>query len=268
MPEHLPMFGTLDLERYPISVRVSENCHDYPETFVAVMAHELSHVLLRSLRHPQRESELHTDLVPILLGFRRVVERGRKRVRIVVDAGMTTTRTTTYGYLSDSQFALACDKVKAVLDHHHSERDHLFMLVGQMRAGFRRATITLERFQDYLRYVDEHSTKRMKRDDAARVVQFHTLDYTREWENSIAPARAALDRAEAFAKPLVHYTNLTVQQLSECTRALELASEEIGQLIGVIERDLRILRRYVGLVHRFRVVVWSRTRRGEPHTRE
>ena len=70
IPQHLPMFGSSGLQGFPIRVRVSENCHAHPDTFVAIMAHELSHVLLASLWSPHKDSELHTDLVPIVLGFR------------------------------------------------------------------------------------------------------------------------------------------------------------------------------------------------------
>jgi len=56
IPQDLPMFGTSGLQDYVIKVRVSENCHAHPDTFVAIMAHELSHVLLASLRSPHKES--------------------------------------------------------------------------------------------------------------------------------------------------------------------------------------------------------------------
>ncbi len=52
IPDYLPLYGSVALAGYPISVRVSENCLERPETFLAIMAHELSHVLLRSLCHP------------------------------------------------------------------------------------------------------------------------------------------------------------------------------------------------------------------------
>lgn len=103
----LPLYGSSSLSGYPIDVRVREGCSERAETFIAIMAHELSHVLLRSLRHPQSNSELHTDLVPILVGFGSCVASGRKKVRTETSGGTTTTRTTTYGYLTDSQFQFA-----------------------------------------------------------------------------------------------------------------------------------------------------------------
>lgn len=92
IPQHLPMFGTSALQGYSIRVRVSENCHAHPDAFVAIMAHELSHVLLASLYSPL-DSELHADLV---LGFRDAVRRGRKTIESTASGNTTTTRTITF----------------------------------------------------------------------------------------------------------------------------------------------------------------------------
>lgn len=73
VPESLPIYGTSDLTNYPIGVRVSEDSKELPETFIAVLAHELSHVLLRSLRYSQWDNEIYTDLTPIILGFSKVI---------------------------------------------------------------------------------------------------------------------------------------------------------------------------------------------------
>ena len=56
IPHDLPMFGSSDLEGFPIRVRVSESCYAHPETFVTMIAHELSHVLLASLWSPHKDS--------------------------------------------------------------------------------------------------------------------------------------------------------------------------------------------------------------------
>jgi hypothetical protein len=97
IPEALPMYGTLALEGYPILVRVSENCLECPATFIALMAHEMSHVLLRSVMHPQKDNELYVDLVPILLGFGDIISSGRKTIESTPSGHVRTIRTTTYG---------------------------------------------------------------------------------------------------------------------------------------------------------------------------
>ena len=56
IPQNLPMYGTQALQDYTVHVRISRNCLEYPLTFVTIIAHELSHILLASLLHPKRDS--------------------------------------------------------------------------------------------------------------------------------------------------------------------------------------------------------------------
>lgn len=256
IPQHLPMFGTSGLQGYLIEVRVSENCHEHPETFVAIMAHELSHVLLASLYHPQKDNELHTDLVPIILGFRDVVQEGRKAVESTTIGDETTTYTTTYGYLTDSQFDFACNHIRNIRERHQRQKKRVTELGEQLHHKLRIATRGLARFRDYLRYLDAHPVKKMSQNDALRVVKFHGCDYTRDWEINITPARNSLGKAERFVRPLNHYTDSAVKQIEEHIKDLEWASEQIDQLIKGITRDVRTLQKYVPLLYRLRNSLW------------
>ncbi len=56
IPERLPLYGSSSLKNYPIRVRVSKNCGQNPDSFIAVMAHELSHIVLASLYHPEKDN--------------------------------------------------------------------------------------------------------------------------------------------------------------------------------------------------------------------
>lgn len=67
------------------------------------MAHELSHVLLYSLMHPQKDNEFYTDLVAMLLGLSQVIEKGRKIKKVRELGDMTETQIIIYGYLSDDE---------------------------------------------------------------------------------------------------------------------------------------------------------------------
>ena len=78
IPSYLPLYGTSGLQGFPISVKISDNCRRYPQTFVAVMAHELSHIVLHSLRHKEKDNEFYTDLTAMILGFSNVMRNGRK----------------------------------------------------------------------------------------------------------------------------------------------------------------------------------------------
>jgi hypothetical protein len=257
IPNSLPLFGSSSLAGYPIGVRVSENCFERPETFVAVMAHELSHVLLRSLCHPNKDSELHTDLVPILLGFRDCVRMGRKDIQHTTADGRTTTRTTTYGYLTDEQFEFACNKVTGFLKPHERDRQHLLALTKHVHRKLHQTKKGLASFRDCLLYLDTHLTAKIREKDAYRIVQFHTWDYTRAWESGIAQAGIDLEATDAFVSTLNHYSSSTIEQLKVRTLSLDLESEQLHQFGEAIARDLKTLRRHVGLIYRLRSAEYS-----------
>jgi hypothetical protein len=257
IPDSVPFFGSSSLSGYPISVRVSENCFENPETFVTVMAHELSHVLLRSLAHPNKESELHTDLVPILLGFRDCVRMGRKNIQQTTTAGRTTTHTTTYGYLTDQQFEFACNKVMGLIKPHESDRQHLLALTKNVQRKLHRTNKGLTSFRDCLIYLDKHLTTKIGEKDAHRIVQFHTSGYTHNWERDISQAGIDLEASEEFVRKLIHYTSSTIELIREHTLSLDLASEQLDQLREAIDKDVKTLQRHVGLIFRLRSAIWS-----------
>jgi hypothetical protein len=188
IPQWLPMFGTGDLQGYPIQVRVSENCHAHPYTFVSIMVHELSHVLLASLRSPRKDSELHTDLVPILLGFGDVVRRGRKTIEVSTSGNTTTTRTTKYGYLTDAQFEFARDHVAGLVKQHAGNKKRLLELAHEIDRKMKEAGQSLATFRDYFEYLDRRPPKRMKREHAERLVELHGEDHGSRWQGRITAA--------------------------------------------------------------------------------
>jgi hypothetical protein len=259
IPQHLPMFGTSSLNGYPIRVRVSENCHAHPETFVAIIAHELSHVLLASLMSPHKDSELHTDLIPILLGFREAVRRGRKTIESTRSGNMTTTQTTTYGYLTDSQFEFACNYVTDIVERHQRDKKQLIVIVKQLQLKLNKTMQSLATFRDYLKYLDRNPLDKMRPEDAQRVVQLHAQNYSREWEARVTEIRTSQEAAESFVRYLNHYTSSAVEQLKSHTRALELASDQLDQVTEAIIKDTKIMRRYIGFFYRLRRTLWHQS---------
>jgi len=257
IPAILPMYGTSSLEGYPIRVRVSENCLERPATFIAVMAHELSHVLLGSLIHPQKDNDLYADLVPLLQGFRDIIMTGRKTVESKRSGDSITECTTTYGYLTDSQFRFACDRIRGIIEVHRRHRKRLLKQVALVRRKLAKATQRLARYHDYLQYLDAHPSDRMKTEDACKIVQFHALDYTREWDLAITQGTTTLTPIETFARdPGSLYTPSSLKQLTEYSRRLDSVSEHLDHVVRAISEDLRVARRHVCLFYRLRSILW------------
>jgi hypothetical protein len=252
IPQHLPMFGTSGLQDYLIKVRVSENCHAHPDTFVAIMAHELSHVLLATLMSPHKDSELHTDLVPIILGFRDAIRKGRKTIKSTTIGNTTTTHTTTYGYLTDSQFEFACSHVTCIIERHQRDKKHLTEIVKQLQRNLKKAARRLVAFRDYFKQLDKKPSNKMRQKDAQRVVQLHAQDYSRDWDDRISEFRTSQEAAESFVKDLHHYTINAIEGIKTYTQAVELANTKLGEITKAITKDEKILRRYVGIIYRLR----------------
>lgn len=267
IPEHLPMFGTSGLQGYPIRVRVSENCYAHPDTFLATMAHELSHVLLASLRSPHKNNELYTDLVPILLGFHDVVRRGRKIIKSTTSGDTTTTHTTTYGYLTDEQFDFACSYVTGILERCQRDKKRLTEIVEQVQRKIKNADRSLSTFRDYFKYLDNHPPEKMRKEHAQQVVHLHTQDYRRDWQSRITTVRKTQQAAESFARSLNQYTSSAIESLTAHIRELQLTSDDLRQVAEAITKDTKILRRYVPLTYRLQRTLWSHSlsdERGQP----
>ena len=255
IPQRLPLFGTKDLEGYRISVRVSENCHEQPLTFIAIMAHELSHVLLHSLMDSNRESELHTDLVPILLGFGEIVASGRKVVNTSCDGKTTTERTTTYGYLTDSQFEVARNRVKTVLVNRLCDKNRLLDQVAKTRAKLRHVKRCLTLFRKYLQHIDQHPNIPMNDAHASKIVEYHALNYTYDHERAIEELDGVLRAAEGFARTLIHYTDTALTRLNQDATRLKLKSEELDQMIGAVMSDVETSGKYVPIFRKLWIFI-------------
>ena len=244
IPQRLPLYGSRSLEGYVIRVRVSENCRDQPDTFLAIMAHELSHVLLGALWHKNRDSELHADLVPLLLGLRSVVRNGRKIV--------TTSGTTTFGYLPDSQFDFAVTHITGIVAGHQAQKQRVSVAAWDLQHLVANTEQQLVLFRDYLGYLDAHSRRRIGERDARVVVRCHLPDYTRGCQNAIAQAGRTADRVAIQVRSLVHFKQNSRQELHDFEANLGVARDQVHRQLADISRDVKVLRHCVPLSHLLR----------------
>ena len=199
-----------------------------------------------------KDSELHTDLVPILLGFRDAVRRGRKTIESTTSGNTTTTHTTTYGYLTDSQFEFACNYVTHIIERHQRDKKHLIEVTKQLQCNLKKAARSLAAFRDYFKYLDSEPPYKMRSEHAQRVVQLHAQDYSRDWDARIEEFGTTKEAAESFVQDLNHYTSNAIERIKTHTQAVELATAKLGEITKAIIKDEKILRRYVSIIHRLR----------------
>jgi hypothetical protein len=124
-PMNMPLYGTSEFRRTQVVVNVRR---DLLETkpfgwIVAGFAHELSHVVLFSIKHPLQHEEKAVDLTAMILGYLAFVESAEVTVRsgwlssiimalLLAPLGVlfwagTSKQTTRLGYLTKSEAAFA-----------------------------------------------------------------------------------------------------------------------------------------------------------------
>ena len=270
IPSYLPFYGTPGLEKFPIFVRISDNCLRYPITFTAIMAHELSHIVLHSLQHKQRDNEFYADLTAMILGFSLVMKDGRKvketqtvqtKNYIIYSETITQTATTTYGYLSDSQFKLAFDKIDRILKKYRAScRDSKEELARKLSDCEKQILVykrQLFKFSKFIDHVDKKHITRMSQEDALKVIAFHQPGYVDRFagvlRNNEEKRRQIYDRLPIglSKRSASHYTTRTSDSLRTlCNDVGDLLSN-LEQESMLLKNDIAVLKKYVGLLARF-----------------
>ena len=255
IPHNLPLYGTKALTNFSINVKVSENCNEQPMTFVSIMAHELSHVLLHSLMHPQKDNEFYTDLIAMILGFSSFTEKGRKSIKTTDTLLTTETQTTTYGYLNDRQFFFARSKINSILKKYKSIKKQLWDEITEFKKICSESKKTLLRFSKFLGYLDNHRDKKIRKADTSKIVLFHQTGYTQEIEKATRESEKLLTDVTNFCKNLVHYTDHTQDLVQQYLKQVKALRESLEGKRRVLDDDVKMLRRYVSLWFRMRTAI-------------
>jgi hypothetical protein len=251
IPRNLPFYGSSGLVNLPINVRVRENCVDHPMAFAGLMAHELSHIVLHSMRHKERENEFYTDLTAMMLGFAQIMALGRKVASSTRHGNIVTTRTVTYGYLSDSNFDFASEKIDDLLKTARSKKNDAMRTIQVLEEDLRRKTVTVSYFKYYLAYLDKNSrrtAKRIRRHDGHWIASFHQPDYIDEFVSATHKIKDQLRKFRNFVQNLNRYDESrfnTIQKYEEAIRAVDLEKKH-DRIRGAVI----IMKRYVSLRHR------------------
>jgi hypothetical protein len=255
IPSHLPFYGSSAMINFPINVQVRENCTEHPMTFVTLIAHELSHVVLHSIRHNERENEFYTDLTAMMLGFAEAMKSGRKIVTSTSSGRTVRTQTITYGYLSDSNFDFAFEKIKSIWRAARTKQKQLLIGINALESDFRRKKKEVDYFRSYLAYLDgdlrsKFWTKSIAHNDGHLISSFHHANYTSEFESALRRAESELKQGSVYIRNLSHYDEArfeSVQKFEETIR-----SSSIDRKYDRIHSAVVLMKKYVSLTHRFR----------------
>lgn len=261
IPSYLPMYGTSGLNNFQISVRVSENCADSPATFIAVMAHELSHIVLHSLWHKDKDNEIYTDITAMMLGFSNIMKNGRRVIKTSssTDCGFlsntttTTTETTTYGYLSDENFNFAFNKIEEILNRYKQGKNQLIGKIKELTKKLKKNRKALVYFQKYLEYIDKNLHRKMSQEDGYKISTFHQAGYTDEFEQAVHKTENELKQFNHFAQNLNHYSENCLGTIKQYEEKIRTAGNDLNLKHDKLRVDVNILKKHVSFGYKLKI---------------
>ena len=252
IPSWLPPYGSPNLRDYSIRVKVSEDCLYYPDSFVAVMAHELSHIVLAALSHPEKDNEFYTDLTAMVLGFALITKRGRLVSVVRTSGNQQITQTTTYGYLSDSQFEFAYERIAGLLEGHLKQKKELRRQLNTLRKNWARSKKRFADFREFRACLDKNVGRRINAKDGLRIVQFHQPGYADEHAKALDSVEKAVAGSEQPVLEIVHHTKTTTALMKKRAEELARVQVTLANLSRNLTEDVKVLRRNLPLLYRLK----------------
>ena len=262
IPSDLPFYGTPSMRNMVFQVQVGGDYQQYPLTFAAIMAHELSHLVLHSLWHREKNNEVYTDLAAMILGFSDAIDVGRKAVSVEHDVNYSRTSTTTYGYLADEQFRFALERIRKILKNRRSGWDdliqktrHTLTTCAKQLNLYRK---NLHELNAYVEYLDRNpTTKRVRSDYAPKVVEVHGPGYIEGLASVLTDTERKLREAELLYsdqfKHAYHYTVPRLDSLREFEKNVTNLLSGFVVEFNSLNDDVAVLRRCVSFLYRLKV---------------
>jgi len=262
IPSNLPLYSTSGMQGFPIQVKVHGNCRRYPHTFVAIMAHELSHIVLHSLWHIKKDNEIYTDLAAMLLGFATVMRMGRYAVETTqISVGWEQTTTTKFGYLADNQFEFAISRVNAILKTSRTAFNTMRTKITQTLITYKKQLDLyrkmLYEFNKLIEYLDENPSKKIRKEDVPKVVEAHSLNYGERFVSILKSNEEKLKEVELlysdwFENPQQHYNKQRLDSLGVFHDDLRGLLSVLTRECDLLKADVAVLRRCIGFFGRLK----------------
>ncbi len=254
IPSNIPKYGTDEMRNFPISVKVSNTCINYPFTFMAIMAHELSHIVLHSLRYQKKDNELYTDLTAMILGFSNVLGLGRKNTINSMNTPLSIAikTTYTYGYLSDGNFNFALLKIKEILAENEADNKLLLKEIDKYGKLLNSYKLHIQNVSKLLDYIDHHSNKKFDTNDTLRLMQLHQPNYLNNLKDIAKRHIAELSSLSNQYTELSYFKPNGPLSLKNALAQLQLSITELSSNLFSVNNDINILRKYTNPIHKLR----------------
>lgn len=253
IPPDLPFYGSERLKGFPIDIRLSEDSAKYPKTFISVMAHELTHVVLYSMHHLKKDNEIYTDLAAMIFGFHRVMKYGRKTKEITNisfekkggrDVKRTNSKVTTYGYLNDKNFNFAFQKIKNELKEFQKIKDEQLSKAEKIQEEIIEIRLLIDLFHDYRNHLNNSMPDNISGQHAKRISQYNSVDYKSR------DLKAVKDFSNLLMEYIEFLNNSKKYNKTRKKKALKLEDEihsqyqKITDIKENVQEEINVMKKY------------------------
>lgn len=247
IPTNLPMYGMPGFKDFPIDITLSKNCATRPNAFMAVMAHELSHIVLHSLNHSQKNNEYYTDLTAMILGFSNIVKVGRKFSVSTKLGDITHTCTTKYGYLDDDQFNLAYNKIRSILEENKEKRQNYFNKLKICKNRLKRFGLDMQTFEKYLVSLGKNYKNDIKKEDENKIALFYQPGYTENYRQFNLKSQNILNGINNLSFGPEYYNKYGIENLNKNNFIIDSFLNDLKKEKDLLKIDIGILKKYINI---------------------
>ncbi len=266
IPTDLPMYGSPRMDNFLINIKLSKNCLNNPDVFMSVIAHELSHIVLHSILHKEKDNEIYTDITAMMLGFSKIMEKGRKDVKITKSTKSdffssqkiteTKTETTSYGYLTDENFDFAFKKINEILNNYKIKFSELFDKIDVVQDSLCNDKENIAIFKKYLENASKNMKRKIPKEDALRISSFFQSGYLDDLENEVNELKLIIDKT---IKSVSNYNNNILKEYKDKVYSIITKNDLLNEKREIIKENINILKKYFLLKYKVKLFLGNLT---------
>ncbi|MFC1900652.1 hypothetical protein ACFLYN_03560 [Chloroflexota bacterium] len=258
IPAYLPFYSSSEFDRFPINIRISEDLINDPSAFIPIIAHELSHIVLHSLRFREKDNEYYTDLTAMILGFSEIMKNARDLVTEVEtkqqgDRLIMITHKARYGYLPDDLFDFAMNRIKEIIYEPIKSKRWWAFTINDCLKIVSKYRQELYRFIKYLEYLDRKKKNKIDQEDIDRILTFHQLGYINDIENRIIDFETKINQSQKQIAELIHFTKTNFISLQKHCETAKQLNAQLNSELHLLNKDIKVLEKYVGFLYKIKI---------------